>query len=227
MSHIIDNIFAEVCLDERVEDGVFKLDEIEHMNALRDRLVKQGLTLEEATQVTNKMLEGKYPERQAYRKEDGILVTWPTPKHKFKSMSENPGKYIDKNPNPNKEMPEEPDAKPTPVQPRTPVNAPEPKSVNQGGINLEIEPIKGSEVSDAPPTPPSPAVTHPTTPEEKAAHKFIVQQMMASDGSEPMSVQHPALKEQEYIQLCEVYDIAKKKNYTSVLKILDPYINLQ
>lgn len=221
MSHIIDTIFSEVCLDERVKDGVFKLDEVEHMNALRDKLIKRGLTLEDAIQVTNRMLEGKYPERQAYRKEDGILVTWPTPKHKAKAMAENPGKYVDKNPNPSEQKPEEPKSEPKPVQPQAPSTTPEPKSVKQGGINLEIEPIKGPEEPDAPPTPPSSPVVHPTTPEQKAAHKAVVQQMMSGDAS------NLSLTKEEYNHLNEVYDIAKKKNYKGVLKILEQYINIQ
>ncbi len=74
MSTVFDRILAEVCLDNRVSDGIFRMDETEHMNALRDFFVKKGLAKEEAIHVTNKMVEGKYPDRQAYRKEDGILV---------------------------------------------------------------------------------------------------------------------------------------------------------
>jgi hypothetical protein len=57
MSQVIDRIFAEVCLDERVSDGIFKLDQEEHMNALRDYFVKKGLTKEQSVHVTNQWLK--------------------------------------------------------------------------------------------------------------------------------------------------------------------------
>lgn len=87
MSKIIDRILAEVCVDERIPDGVFDMSNNVHMEVLRENLSdNMGLSLEDTRQLHNKMLEGKYPERQAYNK-DGLLVTFPTPQHKAKAIS--------------------------------------------------------------------------------------------------------------------------------------------
>lgn len=86
MSSIIDRILTEVCLDERVQDGVFDMSNNDHMAALLESLTdKFSVSLNDAKSIHNKMVEGKYPERQAYNK-DGLLVTFPTPQHKAKAI---------------------------------------------------------------------------------------------------------------------------------------------
>lgn len=186
MSQIIDNIFSEVCLDSRIPDGIFKLDENDHMSALRDHLIKAGgLTTEDAVSITNRMVEGKFPERQAYRKEDGILVTWPSPKHKADSMRENPGKYTDQNPSPKPEVPDEPEPKadktsldrPTSGKPPAPV-MPEPSTVKQDNLELTIEPSHGEDKPFTPPTPPTPPISFPKTDAEREAEKAVVSQII-------------------------------------------------
>ena len=97
MSNILDRVFNDVCLDERVSDGIFKMDESAHMDALRDYFVKRGITREAAISVTNRMVEGKFPERQAFNR-DGILVTFPTPQHKARAIAR--GTHFEKNPIP-------------------------------------------------------------------------------------------------------------------------------
>ncbi len=86
MSNIIDRILAEVCLDERIHDGVFDMSNNSHMDALRESMSdKFGISLNDCKSIHNKMVEGKYPERQAYNK-DGLLVTFPTPQHKARAI---------------------------------------------------------------------------------------------------------------------------------------------
>jgi len=86
MSHVIDQILNEVCLDERIPDGVFDMSNNAHMDALRENLTdKYGVALNDVKMIHNKMVEGKYPERQAYNK-DGLLVTFPTPQHKQRAI---------------------------------------------------------------------------------------------------------------------------------------------
>jgi hypothetical protein len=102
MSSVSDRVFSEVCLDNRISDGIFRMDEEEHMNALRDYFLRKGITKEAAIHVTNRMVEGKFPERQAYNK-DGILVTFPTPKHKANAIAR--GTHFDKNPSPQNSSP--------------------------------------------------------------------------------------------------------------------------
>ena len=97
MSNVLDRVFNEVCLDERISDGIFKMDEAAHMDALRDYFLKRGIAREAAIHVTNRMVEGKYPERQAFNRE-GILVTFPTPQHKARAIAR--GTHFEKNPVP-------------------------------------------------------------------------------------------------------------------------------
>ncbi len=97
VSRILDRVFADVSLDPRITDGIFKMEEATHMDALRDYFLKKGVQREAAISVTNRMVEGKYPERQAYNR-DGILVTFPTPQHKARAIAR--GTHFEKNPVP-------------------------------------------------------------------------------------------------------------------------------
>lgn len=86
MGNIIDHILAEVCLDDRIQDGIFDMSNNSHMDALRESMSdKFGISLNDCKSIHNKMVEGKYPERQAYNK-DGLLVTFPTPQHKARAI---------------------------------------------------------------------------------------------------------------------------------------------
>jgi hypothetical protein len=85
MATIFDRILSEVCLDERIPDGTFDMSNNLHMEVLRENLSDQGIALNDVKHIHNKMLEGKFPERQAYNK-DGLLVTFPTPAHKHRAI---------------------------------------------------------------------------------------------------------------------------------------------
>jgi len=96
MSDILDKIFAEVCVDDRIPDGVFDMSNNVHMEVLRETLMDNyQVNINDAKVIHNKMVEGKYPERQAYNK-DGLLVTFPTPQHKQKAISR--GTHFEKDP---------------------------------------------------------------------------------------------------------------------------------
>ena len=117
--------------DISIEDGVFDITKQEHIEILRSNLLEVGMSVETVTDYLNKVVEGKYPARQAYNK-NGILVTFPTPDYKQKAIAK--GTHFDKNPNkrdanvftddptdqekPNVEP--EPEQKPTPDQPKSP-----------------------------------------------------------------------------------------------------------
>lgn len=245
MSNLLDKVFAEVCLDERISDGVFRMEETEHMNALRDYFVKKGLAKEESVHVTNRMVEGRFPDRQAYRTEDGILVTWPSPKHKQKAMRENPGKYVEKNPFPKKLEPHEPIEKPerkekekekditpepTPEPDETPEGGdnrpganlftPEPKAVTQGGKQLSIEPV-GGVAAKAPQAPPQPP---PKTPEQIAAEKEVVKQMVVGDDSALTNVANPIQEAYRQEIIKELYKKADGLGLKEVVSFLTPYV---
>lgn len=96
MVNIIDRILSEVCLDERIPDGIFDMSNNTHMEVLRETLTDTyNISLNDVVDIHNKMLEGKYPERQAYNK-DGLLVTFPTPRHKQRAIQR--GTHFEQNP---------------------------------------------------------------------------------------------------------------------------------
>lgn len=92
---LIDKILNEVSLDERVSDGMFNIEESLHMEALRDYLSKKGMDEDAVKTFSNRVLEGKYPERQAYNAK-GILVTFPTPEYKAEAIKR--GTHFEKDP---------------------------------------------------------------------------------------------------------------------------------
>ena len=247
MSNVLDKVFTEVCLDDRVSDGIFRMDETEHMNALRDFFLKKGIAKEDVIKVTNRMIEGKYPDRQAYRTEDGILVTWPSPKHKQKAMKENPRKYVDENPFPKKSEPEsEPkkkdpftkdssekelpvddteDGDSTPIKKTNNLFGDEPENgskVKQGNKQLSIEPIQGTSISQATTQQPIAPPPQPT-PQRIAAEKEITKQIVYTDDSSLTNVANP-LTETCRIQLNELYKKAYDLGFTEAVTFLTPYV---
>lgn len=240
MSNIVDRVFAEVCLDERITDGVFRMDEEEHMNALRDYFIKKGITKEAAIHVTNRMIEGKYPDRQAWRTEDGILVTWPSPKHKAKAMAENPKKYTEKDPAPGtSEPPKGPEKNDTfrkddfgdkdlPKSDEKDAEGDEEDgkkepTIFQGDKQLKIEPprdLKSPEI-----VPPSPIVSvAPRTPERIAAEKEVVKQIMRTDDTVLSNIADPVYEETCKRQLQELYKKADELGYKEAIKFLTLYV---
>lgn len=251
MSSITDRVFNEVCLDERISDGIFRMEEEQHMNALRDYFIKKGITKEAAIHVTNRMVEGKYPERQAYRAEDGILVTWPSPKHMQKAMQENPGKYVKENPFPKKPSADQP-AEPkkqtlpatSPKDDEEPIDKEEPSpeekdqkhsnlfggggggeepKITQGDKQLAIEPPRGDEKPEPSPAPISSPAPAPRTPERIAAEKEVVKQIMKTDDTYLSNVADP-INETCRKQLNELYKKAYELGFKEAVTFLTPYI---
>lgn len=116
--------------DVSIEDGVFDITKQEHIEILRGNLLEAGMSFETVTDYLNNVVEGRFPERQAYNK-NGILVTFPTAEYKQKAIAK--GTHFEKNPrkgDPNvfadepsstEEKPKaEPEQKPTPDQPKSP-----------------------------------------------------------------------------------------------------------
>jgi hypothetical protein len=188
------------------------------------------------------MVEGKYPDRQAYRKEDGILVTWPSPQHKAKAMSANPGKYTDQDPKPkdpnktDKEGPKEPIKREPPVDKdeepdtdKSPTKEPEERGQNifPTGGNLAVEPMRGSEKPEPPPQPPAASIAPaPRTPERIAAEKEFAKQIFATDDSILTSVANPLNVSETTLtsQLNELYKQADKLGFKEAITFLTPYI---
>jgi len=95
MSKLLDRILNEISLDSRIPNGIFDIAEDTHMDVLREYLTGRGIPEEVVVEYCNRVLEGKYPERQAYNAK-GILVTFPTPEYKAKALAK--GTHFEKNP---------------------------------------------------------------------------------------------------------------------------------
>lgn len=81
----VSELLSELCLDRRVDDGIFDIFNNDHMEILREKLYEMGIPNGEVVELANKVIEGKYPERQAYNSK-GILVTFPNPEYKQRAI---------------------------------------------------------------------------------------------------------------------------------------------
>lgn len=250
MSNVLDRVFNDVCLDERITDGVFRMEETSHMDALRDYFLKKGVTREAAVHVTNRMVEGRFPERQAYNK-DGILVTFPTPQHKARAIAR--GTHFEKNPHPQVYKPETEEPKQAP-----PGSKPEPgelppddddddkhgkddddddddiggggshggrkePTIFQGDKQLAVEPPRG-DTPEQPPQPPSPTIPPaPRTPQRVAAEKEVVRQILATDDA---GLSNPAIPVTSVVkeQLQELFKKADELGLREAVKFLSHYV---
>lgn len=95
MKEVIEQLLNKICLDERLAEGVFFIEDNTHMDILQEYLVSYGVTSTDSIIIRNAMLEGKYPERQAYNT-DGLLVTFPTPEYKQNAIQR--GTHFEENP---------------------------------------------------------------------------------------------------------------------------------
>lgn len=95
----IKQVFTEALekasTDNLIENGVFDIYKQEHIELFREYLFESNLDSDTITFYLNKMVEGKYPERQAYNV-NGILVTFPTPEYKQKAIAR--GTHFEENP---------------------------------------------------------------------------------------------------------------------------------
>lgn len=170
MNKIVDRILSDICLDERVSDGIFNIENNDHMEVLREYLSNKGVPENLVVEFSNLVLEkGKHPERQAYNK-SGILVTFPTPEYKQRAIQR--GTHFEQNPvagstnlfgggqqAPQEPIPTTPQPSPEPSQPAAPTNGgtppdatPEP-SIEKGGEPSELPQSDSSQ--QAPPTAPA------------------------------------------------------------------------
>lgn len=122
----IKQVFSEALekasTDQLIENGVFDISKQEHIELFREYLYESNLDSDTITFYLNKMVEGKYPERQAYNS-NGILVTFPTPEYKQKAISR--GTHFEENPKRGQaniftgdEQPEQPSGQQTEFEPQ-------------------------------------------------------------------------------------------------------------
>ena len=230
MSDVIDQILLEVSLDDRVS-GIFLMENNDHMDALREYLIEHGIPKQEVLEMTNAMLEGNYPERQAFQKDTGILVTWPSPEYKAKAFKENPGKYTDQDPNPKKDAPPEPTEKPLPTpQPNIPNSTQQPKeepapvektpNIFHPEQQLKVEPI-GQQ--PAQPQDHKPIQPLPKTPEQLAAEKKYINKIFDTDNTNLSNI-IPVLNENFQSQLKILHEKANELNLTDAASFIKQYL---
>ncbi len=94
--YTLSELIDQICLDSRITDGTFSLDNNDHLNILQEYLQAEfNLDEQQSIAIRNDVLEGKYPERQAYNS-NGLLVTFPTPEYKQRAIER--GTHFEENP---------------------------------------------------------------------------------------------------------------------------------
>jgi hypothetical protein len=127
--NILSDLIERVCLDSRIDDGIFSLENNQHLNILQEYLQSEfNINEEQSIELRNAIVEGKYPDRQAYNT-NGLLVTFPTSEYKQRAIArgthfeENPKKAADANIfDPQQEQPS---AQQPPVEPQPTTSEPE------------------------------------------------------------------------------------------------------
>lgn len=196
---IIEKLINSVSVDPQIKDGVFEISNNEHMDVLRTHLIKRGIPESDAMDFCNRVVEGKYPERQAYNK-DGLLVTFPTPEYKQRAIQR--GTHFEKKPQAQTNLFGEPGATP-PADSKPPEGKKEEKpeqpnktSLPLSSVSAEVPtnasttsapdaiptapPDQKSEPADEPTELPPP---EPKSPEEKTADANAIKSILQSDDS--------------------------------------------
>ena len=82
-SKIIEELITECECDVRIENGILDLYNTDHLIVLSEHMTNLGISENEIEEFITEtgVVEGKYPERQAYNKE-GWLVTFPSKEYR-------------------------------------------------------------------------------------------------------------------------------------------------
>jgi len=173
----LQDLLEQVCVDTRIQDGIFSLEKDDHLDILQEYLQHQcGLSCEQTILLRNCIVEGKYPERQAYNV-NGLLVTFPTPEYKQKAITrgthfeENPKKaqqaaavnIFDKEPEPQTAVPAE-----------KPADQPDQVSTDASAPTVQSEPIEKDQPEPEPDL---------RTPQEKQQDAEVVQKILTTEYS--------------------------------------------
>jgi hypothetical protein len=78
---IIHEILLDMSLHPLIEDGMVNFSNKVHLRILEEKLTALGMDEDEVTEIIDKVVEGQFPDRQAFNKE-GWLVTFPSPEYK-------------------------------------------------------------------------------------------------------------------------------------------------
>ena len=201
---IIEKVLKEVSVDSRLEDGIFDIENIQHIGYMCEYLIGKGINADVVYEFVQPLLEkGKHPERQAYNR-NGILVTFPTPDYKKEAIRA--GTHFEKDPtrgNPNifagdKDPATEPPpaasaAQSAPTKTNLPVSisstTPPAGETGDEDSSEPAQPMPNAFTTAAPQqspqeTPVEPTKLpppQPTPPKEKEANKDVIKQILKGD----------------------------------------------
>lgn len=170
--NILSELIEQICLDSRIKDGIFSLDNNDHLNILQEYLQTElNINEQQAQELRNAVLEGKYPDRQAYNA-NGLLVTFPTPEYKQRAISR--GTHFEKNP---KKAAGANVFEPQPEQPAQQPSSPEPQ---------QTPPTSSTTTVPTEPKPETPAEKDKNepdlrTPQEKQADAQVIQKILTTE----------------------------------------------
>jgi len=177
----IKQIFSEALerasSDVLIEKGILDISKQEHVEILREHLTDANLDADVINFYLNKMLEGKYPDRQAYNA-NGLLVTFPTPEYKQRAISR--GTHFEENP---KKAAGANIFEPQPEQPST---EPPPKTEPQQPAQSTSEPTFPTEPTPDTPAPETTAEKNKNEPDlrtsqEKQSDAQVIQKILTTE----------------------------------------------
>ncbi len=178
---LLNKILNEVSLDDRVKDGMFNIEENSHMEALREYLSNKGIDEASVKEFSNTVLEGKYPERQAYNAK-GILVTFPTPEYKAEAIKR--GTHFEKDPTKGQSNLFSDQPKPSAPQ-STPPSKDEPPKTSEPKTSLPV--------SQASTTPPAPGTNDTDTQVQPQTTAAPQQTPVSTPAAEPTELPPPKI----------------------------------
>lgn len=170
--NILSELIEQICLDSRIKDGIFSLDNNDHLNILQEYLQTElNINEQQAQELRNAVLEGKYPDRQAYNA-NGLLVTFPTPEYKQRAISR--GTHFEENP---KKAAGANVFEPQPEQPAQQPSSPEPQ---------QTPPTSSTTTVPTEPKPETPAEKDKNEPDlrtsqEKQADAQVIQKILTTE----------------------------------------------
>lgn len=148
--------------DNSIESGIFDISKQEHIEILRGHLLESNVDSKTVNQYLNKMLEGRYPDRQAYNS-NGILVTFPTPEYKQKAIER--GSHFEQNPKKGQanvfsgdEQPEQP-----------------------SGQQIEFEPTQPQQIQQTQQQEPQTPKSDDRTPDEKEQDAVAIEKSLTTE----------------------------------------------
>ncbi len=170
--NILSELIEQICLDSRIKDGIFSLDNNDHLNILQEYLQTElNINEQQAQELRNAVLEGKYPDRQAYNA-NGLLVTFPTPEYKQRAISR--GTHFEENP---KKAAGANVFEPQPEQPAQQPSSPEPQQTPTTSSTTTVP------TEPKPETPAEKDKNEPDlrTSQEKQADAQVIQKILTTE----------------------------------------------